>query len=58
MEKNQFNKEGKREGYWELHWDNGKLASKGYYINGERVGFWEFDYSDGEPMFKKYFFVK
>lgn len=57
MLKNQYNKEANREGYWESHYKNGRLSSKGYYINNIRVGYWE-DYSlDGLLNFKIYFVV-
>ena len=41
MEKNLRSKEGKKEGYWEYYYINGKLAFKGNFKNGKREGYWE-----------------
>jgi antitoxin component YwqK of YwqJK toxin-antitoxin module len=39
MKKNQYNKYGGKEGYWEIEWCN-KLHSKGNFVNGKRDGHW------------------
>jgi antitoxin component YwqK of YwqJK toxin-antitoxin module len=45
---NQYDSEGRKQGYWEEYWDNGALDRKGNYINGEKEGYWEIYYIDGE----------
>lgn len=41
MEKNQLNKSGHREGYWEWYYDDSrKIVYEGNYNDGRRVGFW------------------
>ena len=57
MEKNHYNKEGKQEGYWEYYYDNGKLESKGKYINGKKEGYWEWYHSNGELYLINYFVI-
>ena len=58
MENNQRNKEGRREGYWELHWSNRRISSKGYYINNIKVGYWEFyDYRNNDEIVFKEFYL-
>jgi hypothetical protein len=42
MEKNQYNKEGNREGYWEGKYMDGRRAYRGYFRNHFRIGLWEF----------------
>lgn len=37
-EKNQFNAEGKMEGYWEEYYSNGQIYFKGVYLNGIEHG--------------------
>jgi antitoxin component YwqK of YwqJK toxin-antitoxin module len=49
MKKNQYNKEGNKEGYWEYYLATGKLHSKGNYINGLRDGLWT-SYYDEERL--------
>jgi hypothetical protein len=39
---NQYDMDGKKQGYWEEYRDNGKLDSKGSYINDEKDGYWEY----------------
>jgi antitoxin component YwqK of YwqJK toxin-antitoxin module len=36
-----FDENNKKTGYWEEYYNNGKIYSKGYYLNGERHGYWE-----------------
>tara|TARA_R110000851_G_scaffold209517_2_gene361934 strand:- start:2400 stop:2636 length:237 start_codon:yes stop_codon:yes gene_type:complete len=47
MIKNQRNKEGKKDGYFEEYYSNGQLSSKGNYLNGKRHGYWEY-YNHGQ----------
>jgi len=49
------NKEGQRHGYWEFYNTNGKLWSKGKYINGNQDGYWEFYNTNGKLESKEYF---
>ena len=53
MLKNQYNKEGNREGYWEIYWDD-KIWFKGNYKNGKPLGYWECYNIDGTIRFKDY----
>jgi antitoxin component YwqK of YwqJK toxin-antitoxin module len=39
---NQYDMDGRKQGYWEDYYDNGKLWSKGSYVNGLRDGYWEY----------------
>ena len=45
---NQYDPEGNKTGYWELYWDNGKLHSKGNYINGIEDGPWKTYHENGQ----------
>jgi antitoxin component YwqK of YwqJK toxin-antitoxin module len=38
---NLYNEKGEKHGYWEEYWNNGKLESRGNYVNGKREGYWE-----------------
>ena len=38
---NQYTRDGKKDGYWEEYWENGKLESKGSYKDGKEDGVWE-----------------
>jgi hypothetical protein len=48
QDKNQFNEQGERNGYWEMtgmsFYENNKIYQgirhKGYYVNGVDYGFW------------------
>ena len=40
------------QGTWEQYYNNGKLATKGNYVNGERDGYWEY-YDDNGKLFSK-----
>jgi antitoxin component YwqK of YwqJK toxin-antitoxin module len=42
---NQYDMEGRKRGYWEDYFNNGKLYSKGNYVNGKREGIWELYYN-------------
>jgi antitoxin component YwqK of YwqJK toxin-antitoxin module len=52
---NQFNDNGKCNGYWESYFPNGKLWYKGYYINGEVIGYYETYFSCGDLYTKAFF---
>ena len=38
---NKYNADGKREGYWELHYSTGQIWRKGNFTNGKEVDWWE-----------------
>ena len=38
---NQYDYDGKKQGYWEDYYDNGQLKSKGNYSNDKKVGVWK-----------------
>jgi len=50
--KNQYNSEGKKDGYWEWYYNNGTLMCRGNYINGDYDGYWEEYYGDGNTWSK------
>jgi len=52
MKKNQYNKDGKRHGYWEAYHSNGKLLSKANYKDGNLHGHHEAYYSNGKLLSK------
>jgi antitoxin component YwqK of YwqJK toxin-antitoxin module len=55
MKKNQFNKEGEREGYWEFYYDNGKLDYIRNFKNGIQDGYTEgYYYTNGNLAYKGY----
>ena len=45
---NQYDMEGRKQGYWEQYFNNGKLESKGTYKNDNEEGMWEWYYENGE----------
>ena len=45
---NQYDSEGNKQGYWENYNTNGKIESKGNYINNIRDGYWEYYYPNGQ----------
>jgi hypothetical protein len=45
---NQYDHEGRKQGYWEEYYDNGILESKGSYKNDIRDGIWEYYRGDGQ----------
>ena len=49
---NLFDEKGNRHGYWEEYHDNGKLFSKGNYVNGNTHGYWE-EYHDNGNLWCK-----
>jgi antitoxin component YwqK of YwqJK toxin-antitoxin module len=44
---NQYDLDGRKQGYWETYYNNGNLESKGDYVNGMRDGIWEYYYWNG-----------
>jgi hypothetical protein len=57
MVKNQKNKNGMREGYWEEYYGDHKLLYKGYYNNGNIVGYWEYYNIATDKLTKEYYLV-
>ena len=47
MEKNQYNESLEKIGYWEIFYPNGKLHSKGNFINDSKDGYWEGYFTNG-----------
>ena len=45
---NQYDPEGNKQGYWEYYHPNGKLLSKGNYINNKKEGNWESYWNNGD----------
>jgi len=45
---NQYDYEGRKQGYWEHYYSNGKLFSKGSYKDGKKDGYWECYYKNGQ----------
>ena len=52
---NLYNEKGEKHGYWEIYYDNGKLYSKGNYVNGKEHGYWEVYWYNGELYYKGYY---
>ena len=53
---NQYDMEGKKQGYWEENWENtDKLNSKGNYIDDVKEGLWVFYHSDGSIWYEEEF---
>jgi antitoxin component YwqK of YwqJK toxin-antitoxin module len=53
--KNWVDKKGRKQGYWEIYWNNGKLREKGLYVNGLKEGIWEGYNEDGSRRCKMLF---
>lgn len=47
---------GKKHGYWETYWGNGKLQLEGYFIHGNKYGYFKTYYSDGELIENKFYY--
>jgi uncharacterized protein len=45
---NQYDYEGNKTGIWEEYFSNGKLSSKGSYVDGKEDGYWEVYHSNGQ----------
>lgn len=48
LTKGLIDEDEKRQGYWEEYYEDGKLKSKGNYIDGLRVDDWEYYFFDGK----------
>jgi len=49
---NKYNKEGLREGLWEVYID-GRLCYNGTYVNGKKHGVFEYYHSNGNLSYKE-----
>jgi len=47
MENNKYDECGKKHGLWEYLYPNGKICSKGYYLNGKKIGRWFLYFRNG-----------
>jgi hypothetical protein len=47
LERGSF-RNGKKDGSWEIYYDNGQLLVKGDYKNGKKQGYWESYWDDGK----------
>jgi antitoxin component YwqK of YwqJK toxin-antitoxin module len=45
---NQYDMDGRKQGYWEYYYENGRIRSKGNYVNGIWEGNWEWYYDNGK----------
>ena len=45
---NQYDSEGRKQGYWEFYWDDGVIEGSGYFKNGVENGYFKNYYYDGE----------
>lgn len=53
---NQYDSEGRKEGYWEENWPNtNKLNCKGKYVDNIKEGDWIFFHSDGSVWYEEEF---
>ena len=52
---NQYDNDGRKQGYWEDYYGNGRIRSKGNYVNGIWEGNWEFYYDNGKISSKASF---
>jgi antitoxin component YwqK of YwqJK toxin-antitoxin module len=51
---NQYDNEGRKQGYWEFYYSSGNIHSKGNYTNGKNDGVWEFYWNNGNlPLSKE-----
>jgi hypothetical protein len=57
MKKNQYTKEGFREGYWEWRYYNNNIWLKGNYKNGLRTGYWEECDFNGKVIGIEYYYI-
>ena len=49
---NQYDDDGRKQGYWEEEYDYGEVNAKGNYINDKKDGYWEYYWDTGE-LFKQ-----
>ena len=52
---NQYDNEGRKQGYWEEYYDKNYLSEKGNYIDGVREGNWIFFHTDGSIWYEEEF---
>ena len=52
---NQYNNNGEKHGPWEVYYNNGKLLSKGYYVDDLREGLWTKYWGNGSLCWRGYF---
>jgi antitoxin component YwqK of YwqJK toxin-antitoxin module/GH24 family phage-related lysozyme (muramidase) len=45
---NQYDNEGRKQGYWEQYYDDGSLDGKGNYVNDMEDGYWEWYHENGQ----------
>jgi antitoxin component YwqK of YwqJK toxin-antitoxin module len=45
---NQYDLDGRKQGYWETYNDNGEVNTKGNYKDDKKDGYWEDEYDYGE----------
>ena len=50
---NLYNEKGKKHGVWEDYYYDGKLFSRGNYVNGKRHGLSEFYYNNGQLSYRR-----
>jgi antitoxin component YwqK of YwqJK toxin-antitoxin module len=50
---NQYDSEGRKQGLWMEYWGNGKIYSKGSYINDVQDGYWEWYHDNGKLWLKE-----
>ncbi len=50
-----YNEKRQAHGYWEWCWGNGKLNSKGNFVNGIKTGYWEWYYDNGNLKSKQFY---
>ncbi len=55
--KQPFNEQDQRHGYWEVYWDNGRVHYKGYFINEVRLGLSEWQHMSGSGEFHKQYYA-
>jgi antitoxin component YwqK of YwqJK toxin-antitoxin module len=44
---NQYDDDGRKQGYWEEEYDYGEVNGKGNYINDKKDGYWEYYWDNG-----------
>jgi antitoxin component YwqK of YwqJK toxin-antitoxin module len=52
---NQYDGEGRKQGYWEHNANDDEYKRSGSYINDKKVGVWEWYYDDGQLWYKGLF---
>jgi antitoxin component YwqK of YwqJK toxin-antitoxin module len=52
---NQYDSEGRKQGYWEVYFNNGNIHSNGLFTNGKRDGMWAWYNSNGNLLTKEFY---